>query len=69
LGETFVIHSGLFAGHNAIFAERLPDLERLRVVPKLLKNRQTQVNLPGGLILPKKKPRLTVRKDRKREAE
>jgi hypothetical protein len=69
LGETFVIHSGLFAGRNAIFEERLPDSERLRVVPKLLKNRQTQVNLPEGLIRPKKKPWLTVRKDRRREAE
>jgi transcription antitermination factor NusG len=56
LGETVVIHSGPFAGYEAIFDARLPGSDRVRVLLKLLKNRQMPVNLPAGQIRPKKKP-------------
>ena len=54
LGETVVIHSGPFAGYEAIFDARLPGSDRVRVLLKLLKNRQMQVDLPAGQIRPKK---------------
>jgi transcriptional antiterminator RfaH len=56
LGETVVIHSGPFAGYEAIFDARLPGSDRVRVLLKLLKNRQMPVDLPAGQIRPKKKP-------------
>ena len=54
LGETVVIHSGPFAGYEAIFDARLPGSDRVRVLLKLLKNRQMQVDLPVGQVRPKK---------------
>ena len=54
IGETVVIHSGPFAGYEAIFDARLPGSDRVRVLLKLLKNRQMQVDLPAGQIRPKK---------------
>jgi transcription elongation factor/antiterminator RfaH len=53
-GETVVIHSGPFAGYEAIFDARLPGSERVRVLLKLLKNRQMTVELPAGQVRPKK---------------
>ena len=54
LGQTVVIHSGPFAGYEAIFDARLPGSDRVRVLLKLLKNRQMQVDLPVGQVQPKK---------------
>jgi transcriptional antiterminator RfaH len=54
MGETVVVHSGPFAGYEAIFDARLPGSDRVRVLLKLLKNRQMQVDLPAGQIRPKK---------------
>ena len=54
MGETVVIHSGPFAGYEAIFDARLPGSDRVRVLLKLLKNRQMPVDLPAGQIRPKK---------------
>lgn len=54
LGQTVVIHSGPFAGYEAIFDARLPGSDRVRVLLKLLKNRQMQVDLPVGQVHPKK---------------
>jgi transcription antitermination factor NusG len=54
IGATVVIHSGPFAGYEAIFDARLPGSDRVRVLLKLLKNRQMQVDLPAGQIRPKK---------------
>lgn len=53
-GEPVVIHSGPFAGYEAIFDARLPGSDRVRVLLKLLKHRQLQVDLPAGQIRPKK---------------
>jgi transcription antitermination factor NusG len=54
IGATVMIHSGPFAGYEAIFDARLPGSDRVRVLLKLLKNRQMQVDLPSGHIRPKK---------------
>jgi transcriptional antiterminator RfaH len=53
-GTPVVIHSGPFAGYEAIFDARLPGSDRVRVLLKLLKNRQMQVDLPAGQIRSKK---------------
>ncbi len=54
MGDTVTIHSGPFAGYEAIFDARLPGTERVRVLLKLLKDRQVQVDLPAGQVRPKK---------------
>lgn len=54
IGGTVVVHSGPFAGYEAIFNTRLPGSDRVRVLLKLLKNRQMLVDLPAGQIRPKK---------------
>jgi transcription elongation factor/antiterminator RfaH len=56
-GDSVVIHSGPFAGYEAIFDARLPGSNRARVLLKLLKNRQLPVDLPAGQIGLKKQPR------------
>jgi transcription elongation factor/antiterminator RfaH len=56
MGETVMIQSGPFAGYEAIFDARLPGSDRVRVLLKLLKNRQMQVDLPAGQIRPKNSP-------------
>jgi transcription antitermination factor NusG len=53
-GGTVVVHSGPFAGYEAIFDARLPGSDRVRVLLKLLKHRQLLVDLPAGQIRPKK---------------
>jgi transcription antitermination factor NusG len=53
-GEMVRVHSGPFAGYEAIFDARLPGTERVRVLLKLLKNRQVPVELPAGYVRPEK---------------
>jgi transcription antitermination factor NusG len=53
-GEPVRVHSGPFAGYEAIFDARLPGTERVRVLLKLLRNRQMPVELPAGYISPGK---------------
>jgi transcription elongation factor/antiterminator RfaH len=53
-GETVLVHSGPFAGYEAIFDARLPGTERVRVLLKLLRNRNMPVELPAGYVRPKK---------------
>lgn len=53
-GETVYIHSGPFTGYEAIFDARLPGTDRVRVLLRLLKNRQLPVDLPAGQIQPVK---------------
>ena len=53
-GETVLVHSGPFAGYEAIFDIRLPGTERVRVLLKLLRNRKMPVELPAGYVRPKK---------------
>ncbi len=51
-GETVSIHSGPFAGYEAIFDAHLPGTERARVLLKLLYDRQLAVTLPVSQIHP-----------------
>jgi transcription antitermination factor NusG len=53
-GSVVRVHSGPFAGYEAIFNARLPGTERVRVLLKLLKSRQVPVELPAGYIRPEK---------------
>ena len=53
-GETVIVHSGPFAGYEGIFDARLPGTERVRVLLRLLRNRQMPVELPAGQVRPKK---------------
>ena len=53
-GETVFVHSGPFAGYEAIFDVRLPGTERVKVLLKLLRNRKMPVELPAGYVRPKK---------------
>jgi transcriptional antiterminator RfaH len=55
-GETVFIHSGPFAGYEAIFDACRPGTERVRVLLKLLCDRQVAVDLPAGQIRPKNGP-------------
>lgn len=45
-GDQVVIHSGPFAGYDAIFCSRLRDSERVQVFLKILHDHPIQVNLP-----------------------
>ncbi len=49
-GEVVFIHDGPFAGYEAIFDLRLPGSERVRVLIKLLTERQVPVELSVGHI-------------------
>ena len=53
-GETVLIQDGPFAGHEAIFDTCISGNERVRVLLKLLRNRQLPVELPTGQIQRKK---------------
>jgi transcription antitermination factor NusG len=66
-GATVLVHSGPFAGYEAIFDARLLGSDRVRVLLMFLKNRQMLVDLPAGQIRPKKSPRLVARKGCQRE--
>jgi len=49
-GDSVFIHEGPFAGYEAIFDLRLPGSERVRVLIKLLSQRQLPVELSAGQI-------------------
>ena len=49
-GETVVIQGGPFDGYEAIFDTRLAGTERVRVLLKLLRVRQINVELPAAQI-------------------
>lgn len=49
-GESVTIQSGPFAGYHAIFDSRLPGNERVRVLLRLLSDRQVGVALSAGQI-------------------
>jgi transcription elongation factor/antiterminator RfaH len=49
-GEKVLVHTGPFAGYEGIFDARLPGTERVRVLLRLLKNRQMPIELPAGFI-------------------
>ena len=53
-GDEIFIHDGPFAGYEAIFDLRLPGSERVRVLIKLLSERQVPVELHVGQIRQKK---------------
>lgn len=61
-GDTIYIHDGPFSGYEAIFDVRLPGSERVRVLIKLLSQRQVPVELKAGQIR-----RETRRNNRKEE--
>jgi transcription antitermination factor NusG len=54
IGAAVIVHSGPFTGYEAIFDARLPGSDRVRVLLKLLRNRQMPLDLPAGQIRPKK---------------
>jgi transcription antitermination factor NusG len=45
-GDEIVIHSGPFAGYDAIFCARLRDSERAQVLLKVLQDQTIRINLP-----------------------
>jgi transcriptional antiterminator RfaH len=49
-GETVVISSGSLAGYRAIFDSHLPGYERVRVLLKILHDRQVCIVLPKGQL-------------------
>lgn len=53
-GDPVIIHSGPFAGYEAIFDIRLPGTERVRVLLKMLSTRQLPVELDAGQLKKKK---------------
>jgi transcription antitermination factor NusG len=55
-GDPVVIHSGPFAGYEAIFDLRLSGSERVRVLLKMLNNRNLPIELSSDQI-EKKRPR------------
>lgn len=56
-GDTVFIHDGPFAGYEAIFDLRLPGSERVRVLIKLLSQRQVPVELNVSQIRQNKQSR------------
>jgi len=54
-GDDVEIHSGPFAGYDAIFDTGLPGSERVRVLLKLLQGRTTKMEIPAGMLERKKK--------------
>jgi len=58
-GDTVLIHNGPFAGYEAIFDLHLSGSQRVRVLIKLLSQRQVPVELYAGQVrkeTPRKKP-------------
>lgn len=53
-GDAVMIHAGPFSGYEAIFDVRLSGTERVRVLIKLLSQRQVPVELDAGQIQQKK---------------
>jgi transcriptional antiterminator RfaH len=56
-GDGVVIHSGPFAGHDAIFCTRLRDSERVQVLLKVLQERAIRVDLQVNQIKSRKQNR------------
>ncbi len=56
-GDAVIIQNGPFAGYEAIFDLRLPGSERVRVLIKMLSDRNLPVELRAGQISRKPKPR------------
>jgi len=56
-GDGVVIHSGPFAGYEAIFCSRLRDSERVQVLLKVLEDRTMRVDLKVNQIKITKQPR------------
>jgi transcriptional antiterminator RfaH len=56
-GETVIIQNGPFAGYEAIFDLRLPGTERVRVLLKMLSERNVPLELRAGQISRKPRPR------------
>jgi transcriptional antiterminator RfaH len=54
-GEPVRVHEGPFAGYEAIFDERVSGKERVRVLLKLIDDREMLVELDAGMIERKKK--------------
>lgn len=55
-GDAVMIQDGPFAGYEAIFDVRLSGSERVRVLIKLLSQRQVPIELKAGQIQQKKTP-------------
>jgi transcription elongation factor/antiterminator RfaH len=49
-GDHVILHSGVFAGYEAIFDSRLPGQDRVRVLLQLLQNQQYRMVVPAGQI-------------------
>jgi transcriptional antiterminator RfaH len=60
-GDTVMIYDGPFAGYEAIFDVRLPGSERVRVLIKLLSQRQVPVELSAGQVRAEASKQETVR--------
>ncbi len=56
-GDKVRIHTGPFAGYDAIFDARLPGTERVRVLLQFLNERRVSVELHAGQIAPVKRKR------------
>ncbi len=54
-GDAVIIQSGPFEGYEAIFDTRLPGSERVRVLLKMLSQRNLPIELDAGHIRPTKK--------------
>ena len=55
-GDAVVIHSGPFAGYEALFDLRLPGSARVRVLLKMLNERNLPIELDAGQIEKKRQP-------------
>ncbi len=53
-GITVLVDAGPFSGYEAIFDVRLPGTDRVRVLLKLLKDRQVLLELPASHVHPQK---------------
>lgn len=55
-GDSVMIHDGPFSGYEAIFDIRLPGSERVRVLLKMLSQRNLPIELDARQIQKKKRP-------------
>jgi transcription antitermination factor NusG len=56
-GDEVIIHSGPFAGYEAIFCAELRDHDRVQVLLRLLQDHTLRVDLPVSQIKPTKQNR------------
>ena len=59
-GDEVVIHSGPFAGYDAIFCNRLRGSERVQVLLKVLQEQGVRINLQVGQVRAKKQNRTVL---------